>query len=97
MVRTTGRILKSKDVELQGQFLLEPAPAKGAGAGPAPAQTHPVPKEARILENHPEYAVIEVTCSCGEKMVLQCRYAGEQTPENPQTQNDTQSVSSQTK
>lgn len=97
MARTTGRILKSEDVELQGQFRLDAAAARGSGAGPSPARTHSVPKEARILEKHPEYAVIEVTCSCGEKMVLQCQYAGEQRPEDPQMQNDTQAVSSQTK
>ncbi|UCC99975.1 MAG: hypothetical protein JSW66_08850 [Phycisphaerales bacterium] len=97
MIKTSGRILKSKDVELEGQYRLDAAPAKGPETGPLPTQTTPVSKQARILENHPEYAVVEVTCSCGARMVLRCEYAGEQMPDNLQVQNDTQTVSSQTK
>ncbi|MHC4541473.1 MAG: hypothetical protein ACYS74_17105 [Planctomycetota bacterium] len=97
MIKTSGRILKSEDVELEGQYRLDAAPAKGSETGPVPTQTTSVPKEARILENHPEYAVIEVTCSCGARIALRCEYAGDQTPDNLQMQNDTQPVSSQTK
>jgi hypothetical protein len=92
MIRTSGRILKKQDVELQGQYRLDVGQA-----GSLPAETGSVPKQARILENHPEYAVIEVTCSCGTKMVLRCEYAGAQTPDHHQVQNDTRAVSSQTK
>jgi len=84
MIRTTGRILKSDDVKLEGQFLLDVAkagsdlPKQQIAASSAP--------QVRILENHPEYAVLEVTCSCGRKMSLKCEYAGAtaQTPDDPQ-------------
>ncbi len=92
MIRTSGRILKSEDVKLEGQYRLDVGQA-----GSLPAETDSVPKQARILENHPEYAVIEVTCSCGTKMVLRCEYTGAQTPDHHQVQNDTRAVSNQTK
>ncbi len=85
MIRTAGRILKRNDVKLEGQFHLDAAnaglnlPKHGIAASSAP--------KVRILENHPEYAVIEVTCSCGAKMSLKCEYAGAaaQAPDDPQT------------
>ena len=85
MIRRAGRILKSNDVKLEGQFHLDAAnagsdlPKQKIGASSAP--------QVRILENHPEYAVIEVTCSCGTRMSLKCEYAGAaaQAPDDPQT------------
>ena len=85
MIGTAGRILKSNDVKLEGQFHLDVAkagldlPKQQIAASSAP--------QVRILENHPEYAVLEVTCSCGRKMSLKCEYAGAtaQAPDDPQT------------
>ncbi|TSA56511.1 MAG: hypothetical protein D4R45_00675 [Planctomycetaceae bacterium] len=85
MIRTAGRILKSNDVKLEGQFHLD---AANAGSGSPKQQVVPLSApQVRILENHPEYAVIEVTCSCGTKMSLKCEYAGAaaQAPDDPQT------------
>ncbi len=92
MMKTSGRILKRQDVELQGQYRLDVG-----RAGCSPSETGSVPKQARILENHPQYAVIEVTCSCGARMILRCEYAGAQTPDNHHVQNDTRIVSNATK
>lgn len=85
MTRTAGRILKSDDVKLEGQFHLDvenaglDVPKQRAAASSAP--------QVRILENQAEYAVIEVTCSCGTTMSLKCEYAGAaaQAPDDPQT------------
>lgn len=85
MMRTAGRILKSNEVKLEGQFHLDTAqagldsPKQQVAASSAP--------QVRILENHPEYAVIEVTCSCGTRMSLKCEYAGAaaKAPDDPQT------------
>jgi hypothetical protein len=85
MVRTFGRIIKSEDVELQGQFRLEVPQGELAGAAPRQQGTGSAPTQARILENHPQYVVIEVTCSCGTRLVLKCDYAGAATPDNSQT------------
>ncbi len=74
MIRTTGRILKSNDVKLEGQFLLDVAkagsdlPKQQIAASSAP--------QVRILENQPDYVVLEVICSCGTRMSLKCEYAG---------------------
>ncbi len=32
------------------------------------------PMQARIVESNTDYAVIEVTCSCGQKSHIQCNY-----------------------
>jgi hypothetical protein len=85
MIGTAGRILKSNDVKLEGQFHLDVAkagldlPKQQIAASSAP--------QVRILENHPEYAVLEVTCSCGTRMSIKCEYAGAtaQAPDDPQT------------
>lgn len=50
-------------------------PASPPGSGPA-APTG-VPQQARVIEANDQYAVIEVTCSCGRTMRLQCRYGSE--------------------
>ena len=85
MKRTAGRIIKSNDVKLEGQFHLDMAQA-GLDLSKQQVTASSAPK-VRILENHPEYAVIEVTCSCGTRMSLKCEYAGAaaQAPDNPQT------------
>jgi len=85
MLKTAGRILKSNDVKLEGRFLLDvtkvglDSPKQQVAALSAP--------KVRVLENHPQYAVIEVTCSCGTKMSLKCDYAGAaaQGPDDTQT------------
>ncbi|HUT30641.1 MAG TPA: hypothetical protein VMX13_12675 [Sedimentisphaerales bacterium] len=66
-----GRILKGSEVRLEGRFLLNVAEAapglsKQTRTASAPA--------VRIIENHPEFAVVEVTCSCGTKTNLRCDY-----------------------
>ncbi|TKJ34837.1 MAG: hypothetical protein CEE38_16900 [Planctomycetes bacterium B3_Pla] len=82
MAETLGRILKSDDVELEGQYFLDMAPESAAGE-PQLTSAPVAAIQAHILENHPEYAVIEITCSCGRKVCLKCKYTGVQSPENP--------------
>jgi len=85
MIRTAGRIIKSKDVKFEGRFLLDVTKV-GSGSPKREISTVTEP-QVRFLENHPQYAVIEVTCSCGAKMSLKCDYAGATAPapEDPQT------------
>ena len=96
MVRTSGRILKSDDVKLEGQYHLDAAQVEFAGGQPQQRSAVLTAPKVRISENHPEYAVIEVTCSCGTKMYLRCEYAGARAPENAQTQNGATDVPDQT-
>jgi hypothetical protein len=75
MVKAAGRILKSENCKLEGQFHLDiervglNLPKQTVAASSAP--------QVRMLENNPEYAVIEVTCSCGTTISIRCEYAGE--------------------
>jgi hypothetical protein len=84
-VKTSGRILKSDDVKFEGQYHLDVAQA--GSSQPQHRGTALAAPQVRILENHPEYAVIEVTCSCGTRTCLRCEYAGAQAPEDSQAQN----------
>jgi len=95
MAKTAKRILKSDNVKLEGQFHLDLAQPGSAQNGPKRGGAASAAPQARIVENHPEFAVIEVICSCGTGMHLRCEYAGVQAPEGPQTQNSTLEASNE--
>ena len=75
MVKAAGRILKSENCKLEGEYHLDIERA-GLDLPKQTAATSCAP-QVRMLENNPEYAVIEVTCSCGTKISIRCEYAGE--------------------
>ena len=68
-----GRILKADHVELEGRFHLDVAQPQ-PGQTKAKSATLATPQVC-IVENQPEFAVIEITCSCGTKTHLRCEYA----------------------
>lgn len=86
MDKTQGRILKSKDIILQGRIQLDMdhtshKTAKSQNSALAAPQV-------RIVEKHSEFAVIEIICPCGTKTNIKCEYTeieqpltGEQTAE----------------
>ena len=76
MKNQTGHILKSNDVKLEGRFRLNvgqniPNSSNQKKANLSSAQV-------RIVENHPEFAVMEVTCGCGAKINIRCDYTNAQ-------------------
>ncbi len=73
MAKAAGHILKASEVKLEGNFCLDVT--QNSAGQPRPAGTALVTPQARITENHPEFAVIEITCSCGTKLHLRCEYA----------------------
>ena len=78
MQKAAGRILKSDQVRLEGRLQLDvphiqPNPTKGTTAAS-------VTQQARMVENHPEFAVIEMICSCGRRTYLRCEYADGESP-----------------
>jgi len=82
MLQTTGRILKSDEVRIEGRFRLE----LGA-TGPTTPKTRSVGTAApsvKILESRPEYALMELTCSCGRKSVVRCEYDDTSTAKSTQ-------------
>jgi hypothetical protein len=52
-------------------------PGQQARQNPQTSQNAPgsQPQQVRIVESNSEYAIIEVTCSCGSKSYIQCNYA----------------------
>jgi hypothetical protein len=75
MQKTVGHILKGEEVKLEGQFHLDAAQAGTTMARPNENRILRATPQVRIVQNHPEFVVIEVTCSCGTKMNVKCEYA----------------------
>ncbi|MFQ6034687.1 MAG: hypothetical protein ACE5NM_02430 [Sedimentisphaerales bacterium] len=72
MAEIVGQILKSEEVKLEGQVQLNaarpqptPVPLGGKNGGRL---------TANIVENQPEFAIIEITCCCGARTYLRCEY-----------------------
>jgi len=85
MGKAVGRIIRGDDAKLEGRYHLDVGHvglAKRKNVASATPQAH-------IVENHPEFAVIEMACCCGTKTHLKCEYAnaessaGEQQTQNP--------------
>jgi hypothetical protein len=81
MIKATARILRADTVKVQGRLSLDLTQAHAHP--PAAKSATSVQPQVRILENHPDFAVIEITCSCGTKTNLRCEYAAAESP--PQT------------
>jgi hypothetical protein len=81
MPKTAGNILKSDEVKLEGQFRLNVAQAGYQPGGPEEQSPDLAVSKVRILENNPEFADIEITCSCGRKTNVKCEYTGVQAPD----------------
>jgi hypothetical protein len=73
------QVVKHHQVQISGSVCLSPSTGGGSvrAAGPsrAGAARTGVPQQARVVESNSEYAIIEVTCSCGSKTHIQCNYA----------------------
>ncbi len=95
MGKTGGRILKKSDVRLEGQFTIDIVqPEPGQPKQPVAVLAEP---QVRIVESQPEFAVIEITCSCGTGMYLRCEYAAAKAPEVAEKQNGAPDVPDKTK
>ena len=66
-------VLKANKVQLAEpvQLCLDVGATPKTAAAPRAA----TPARIRIAENHPEYALVEVTCSCGQTTTVRCDYA----------------------
>ena len=89
MVAARGRILKSQHVIIDGRYHLDVEKTEVAEANPQETKSISAPTQVCVLQNHADYAVLEVTCTCGKRMCLRCEYGGVQTPDQSQTQNGT--------
>ncbi|MFA5424026.1 MAG: hypothetical protein WC374_09245 [Phycisphaerae bacterium] len=66
------RILKSSDFEMAGKVQLPGFAANGSPSMKTAAVSSPA--QAAVVENNSEFALIEVTCPCGQKTVIKCEY-----------------------
>jgi len=79
-------ILRANTVQFQGplQLGLEPTcqPTPESNPEPQGSVTRKVPTEAhiRIVENHPDYALAELTCTCGKTTYVRCEYTSGEAP-----------------
>lgn len=87
MPKTAGHILKSHEVKLEGKFRLDVAQVQSRTGGPTQQSPPLNDPQVRIVENHPEFADIEITCSCGLKTHLKCEYTGSRVTEESKAQN----------
>ena len=72
MKNAIGHILKGSAVKLEGQFRLDAGQAPTGSANKTNVTS--APTQAHIVENHLEFAVIEVICGCGAKTHIKCQY-----------------------
>ena len=76
MEKTAGHILKNNDVKLEGRFRLYAGQTPTGSANERNVTS--VPAQVHIVENHSEFAVMEVTCGCGAKTHIRCEYTDAQ-------------------
>lgn len=79
-----GHILKSNDAKLEGQFRLDAGQTPTDSANKSSAIS--APAQVRIVENHPEFVVMEVTCRCGIKTPIRCQYTDAQSADQDPSQ-----------
>jgi hypothetical protein len=73
MKTNAERILKGNNIEISGRVQLNgvaPQPAKTTRPAAAPSTS----AQVNIIENTPDFALIEVTCGCGQKIQIKCDY-----------------------
>ena len=76
MQANAERIIKGNDIEISGCVQLSsiaPQPVRGTRAA-----TPLAPAQVKIIENTPDFALIEVVCGCGQKTQIKCDYIAKQ-------------------
>ncbi len=76
-----GNVIRADSIELGDKIQID-APQVTAEQG-QPKSTGCAVPQAVIVERQPEFAVVEITCSCGKKTHVKCEYGGT----NPAAQN----------
>ena len=82
MIKTMRRILKADEVTFNDPLPLDLESARSHDGPPPDLSARP---QVRITQNHAQYAVLEVTCSCGQKIHVRCDYGVANLSPDPQT------------
>ena len=72
-----AEVIKKESVRLDGSFCLGPAAGGNVEfrtASPASVAAVTAAPQAKIIENHSDRAIIEITCVCGCKNHIECCY-----------------------
>jgi hypothetical protein len=72
-MKFVNRVLKASEVEVSGTYSLATGSSSSA-TSPGTTSTQG-PAQARIVEQHPQYALLEITCACGNTMQVKCDYS----------------------
>lgn len=73
MEKAAGHILKSNQVKSEGQIKIgiQQVDRQQTEKTQHSGTIH----EVRVVEKHPEFAVVQIICSCGARALLRCEYA----------------------
>ncbi len=72
-MKSAIHILKAHEVEVSGFYSMATGKASCPAAPDAPG-VEGAP-QAKIIEQHPQYAILEVTCACGQSLQVKCDYS----------------------
>lgn len=72
------KIIKSGNIELKGQVQLDIEQSSRYSL--TNKNTANATPQARIVEKHPDFVVIEITCACGRKVAVRCDYTSASQP-----------------
>ncbi|MHC4264649.1 MAG: hypothetical protein ACYSUK_01805 [Planctomycetota bacterium] len=81
MEKAASHIIKGDQVQFDGAFQLNSAAPARQPVRKTSAPTPSMPAQAVIVEQNNEFAIVEVTCSCGKKIPVKCMYAKQTPPE----------------
>ncbi|MCP4452084.1 MAG: hypothetical protein GY809_11525 [Planctomycetes bacterium] len=72
-MKSAIRVLKAHEVEVSGIYSLATGrPCNQAAEDASGVAGSP---QAQIVEQHPQYAVLQITCACGETLQVKCDYS----------------------
>jgi len=95
MAKAEGRILRAGNVKFQGRQTLGLTP--DSPGAPTHHLSNPTqPPHVAIVQSNPKFTLIQVTCNCGQKMLLKCTNTPDQsidptpqqTPQQPMTDHE---------
>jgi len=84
-----GRILRSRNVKLEGCYQLDVIGGPVTGGRNVKYAAGRTPK-VRIAQKEDDFAIIEVVCGCGQTMQIRCNYAGAKPSAQPARQENSQ-------